>query len=139
MIRSFGITIHKEGRKILLCLFAILAFLNLLTWVLAGHLAFVVFFSISAVIFLFITNFFRSPKRIISTGPLDIVAPADGKVVVVEKTFESGLLNEERIQVSIFMSVFNVRRQLVSTGRTSDPLQPSDGLTLWPLGCQNQA
>jgi len=108
MIRSFGITIHKEGRKILLCLFAILAFLNLLTWVLAGHLAFVVFFSISAVIFLFITNFFRSPKRIISTGPLDIVAPADGKVVVVEKTFESGLLNEERIQVSIFMSVFNV-------------------------------
>ncbi|MDD4921320.1 MAG: phosphatidylserine decarboxylase family protein [Bacteroidales bacterium] len=108
MIRTFGITIHKEGRKILFWLFVTLAFLNLLIWILAGHLAFVVFLTISACIFIFITNFFRSPKRIVTVGPLDIVAPADGKVVVVEKTFESGLLKEERIQVSIFMSIFNV-------------------------------
>lgn len=101
-------TIHKEGRKILLWLFFILTILNLLIWIFAGHYAMVVFLTISVAAFLFITNFFRSPKRIVSAGPLDIVAPADGKIVVVEKTFEGGLLNEERIQVSIFMSVFNV-------------------------------
>lgn len=108
MKRTFGITVHKEGRKILLWLFSILALLNLLTWVLAGHIAFVVFLMISFGLFMFITNFFRSPRRIISADPLDIIAPADGKVVVIEKTFEGGLLNEERIQLSIFMSVFNV-------------------------------
>jgi len=108
MKRTFGITIHKEGRKILLWLLFILAFLNLSIWVLAGHIAFVVLMTISIVLFIFITNFFRSPKRVVSAGPLDIVAPADGKVVVIEKTFENGLLQEERIQLSIFMSIFNV-------------------------------
>jgi len=108
MIRTFGMTIHKEGRKILLWLFFILAMLDLLIWIIAGHLAFIVLLTISIFLFIFITNFFRSPRRIISAGPLDIVAPADGKVVVLEKTFESGLLNEERIQLSIFMSIFNV-------------------------------
>lgn len=36
------------------------------------------------------------------------MAPADGKVVVIERVFEEGLLKEERLQLSIFMSVFNV-------------------------------
>lgn len=108
MKRTFGITIHKEGRKILLWLLFILAFLNLSIWILAGHIAFVVLMTISIVFFIFFTNFFRSPKRLVSAGPLDIVAPADGKVVVIEKTFENGLLHEERIQLSIFMSIFNV-------------------------------
>ena len=108
MKRTFGITIHKEGRKILLWLLFILAFLNLIIWIIAGHIAFVVLMTISTILFIFITNFFRSPKRVILAGPLDIVAPADGKVVVIEKTFESGLLHEERIQLSIFMSIFNV-------------------------------
>jgi len=108
MKRTFGITIHKEGRKVLLWLLFILAFLNLLIWILVGHLALVIFMTISIVLFIFITNFFRSPKRIVLAGPLDIVAPADGKVVVIEKTFENGLLQEERIQFSIFMSIFNV-------------------------------
>ena len=108
MIRTFGMTIHKEGRKILLWLFFILAILNLLIWIIAGHFAFVFVFTVSTGIFLFITNFFRSPRRIVKAGPLDIVAPADGKIVVIEKTFEGGLLQEERIQLSIFMSIFNV-------------------------------
>ena len=108
MKRTFGITVHKEGRKILLWLFSILALLNLLIWIFAGHIAFMIFLAISFGFFMFVTNFFRSPRRIISAGPLDIIAPADGKIVVIEKTFEGGLLNEERIQLSIFMSIFNV-------------------------------
>jgi len=101
-------TIHKEGRKILLWLFFVLSILNILIWIFAGHYAMVAFLTISVGLFLFVTNFFRSPRRIVTAGPLDILAPADGKIVVVEKTFESGLLNEDRIQISIFMSILNV-------------------------------
>jgi len=101
-------TIHKEGRKILLWLFFVLTILNILIWIFAGHFAMVAFLTISVFLFLFVTNFFRSPRRIVTAGPLDILAPADGKIVVVEKTFESGLLNEDRIQISIFMTILNV-------------------------------
>jgi phosphatidylserine decarboxylase len=108
MKRTFGITIHKEGKNILMWLFLILLFINLLIWISLGHLAFVSCLIVSSLLFIFITNFFRSPKRIISANPMDIVAPADGKVVVIEKTFEGEFLKEERIQLSIFMSLFNV-------------------------------
>lgn len=108
MKRTLGMTIHKEGRKILLGLFLILVLLNILIWILLGYYVFMPLLVVSAVFFLFFTNFFRSPRRVCKAGPRDIMAPADGKVVVVEKTFESGLLQEERIQLSIFMSVFNV-------------------------------
>jgi len=108
MKRTFGITIHKEGKRILLWLFIILVTLDLLVWVLCGHVVFVVTLAVSAVIFIFITNFFRSPKRISKPDPKDILAPADGTIVVVENTFEEGLLKEDRIQISIFMSIFNV-------------------------------
>jgi phosphatidylserine decarboxylase len=108
MKRTLGMTIHKEGRKILLWLFFSLVLLNVLVWILLGHFVFMPLLVVSGVFFLFFTNFFRSPKRIIQSDPSIIVAPADGKVVVLEKTFEGGLLQEERIQLSIFMSIFNV-------------------------------
>ncbi len=101
-------TIHKEGYKILLWMFVSLVLLNLLVWILLGHIVFVSLLVVSTAFFLFFTNFFRSPKRISNAESLDILAPADGKIVVLEKTFEGGLLQEERIQMSIFMSVFNV-------------------------------
>lgn len=108
MKRTFGITIHKEGRKILLWLFIILATIDLLVWILGGHLPFIIIFIVSSAFFLFITNFFRSPKRISQPGQRDIMSPADGKVVVVENTFEEEILKENRIQISIFMSLLNV-------------------------------
>jgi len=108
MKRTLGMTIHKEGRKILLGLFLIMALLNILIWILLGYIVFMPLLVVSAAFFLFFTNFFRSPRRVCKAEPFDIVAPADGKVVVIEKTFEGGLLQEERIQLSIFMSVFNV-------------------------------
>jgi len=108
MIRSLRMTIHKEGRKVLISLFFLLITLDLLVWIFGGHLAFVITLAISASIFLFITNFFRSPKRVSNPNPGDILAPADGEVVVIEKVYEQGLLKEDRIQLSIFMSIFNV-------------------------------
>ena len=110
MIRSLRMTIHKEGRKILISLFFSLVLLDLLVWIFGGHLAFVITLAASTSLFLFITNFFRSPKRVSNPNPEDILAPADGKVVVVEKVYEQGLLKEDRIQLSIFMSISTYMR-----------------------------
>lgn len=108
MKRTLGMTIHKEGRKILLGLFFFLVLLNVLVWILLGHYVFMPLLVVSGIFYFFFINFFRSPRRVSKAGPLDILAPADGKVVVIEKTYEGCLLNEDRIQLSIFMSVFNV-------------------------------
>ena len=61
----------------------------------------------SLLLWLFILRFFRDPKRDVPREGF-IYAPADGKVVVIEETTESEYFKDERIQVSIFMSVWNV-------------------------------
>lgn len=55
-----------------------------------------------------IIQFFRIPKRICSGKELDIMCPADGKVVVIEEVEETEYFKDKRIQVSIFMSPLNV-------------------------------
>ena len=62
----------------------------------------------SIIFYLLILQFFRNPNIIINEGANLVLAPADGKVVVVEKTTESEHFNDERIQISIFMSPVNV-------------------------------
>lgn len=52
--------------------------------------------------------FFRLPSRVLSAGDELIVAPADGKVVVIEETEETEFFKDRRLQVSIFMSPLNV-------------------------------
>ena len=64
---------------------------------------------ILGILFLIIVNFFRNPNRkLLEINDQKIIAPADGKVVVIEKTFESEYFKDERIQVSIFMNPLNV-------------------------------
>lgn len=64
---------------------------------------------IFGILFLIIVNFFRNPNRkLIVIDDQKIIAPADGKVVVIEKTFEPEYFKDERIQVSIFMNPLNV-------------------------------
>ncbi|WP_338407672.1 phosphatidylserine decarboxylase family protein [uncultured Flavobacterium sp.] len=64
---------------------------------------------ISAFLFLIIIlQFFRNPKRNIIKNENQIIAPVDGKVVVIEEVYEGEYFKEKRIQVSIFMSPINV-------------------------------
>ena len=100
--------IHREGRNTLLIVIflvipVILISINYPTfW--TGLI-----FGIWIVILLFLINFFRMPgKRITPEGTNLILAPADGKIVVVEKIGSSQYWEDERIQVSIFMSPLNV-------------------------------
>jgi phosphatidylserine decarboxylase len=102
--------IHKEGRVFLLVLFLVFLGLNLiLTYVSINPLWFNLSLALSTFIFLFFLQFFRNPSRKVEVNEKQILAPADGKVVVIEKTTESEFFKgEERMQVSIFMSPLNV-------------------------------
>ena len=59
------------------------------------------------VIFIFCVQFFRDPARVIAGGPKSILAPADGRIVVVEEV-DDPYLNRRALKVSVFMNVFNV-------------------------------
>lgn len=101
--------IHKEGRQILIVTFLLLVVLNLgINFFAASRILLILTITISVIIFLLVLQFFRSPTRKIPFNPLHVIAPADGKVVVIEKTLETEYFKEEKLQVSIFMSPTNV-------------------------------
>lgn len=73
------------------------------------HWIFAITLILAATLLVFVTYFFRNPVRVLEVDDPDfLIAPADGKVVVVEPTMENDYFHEERLQVSIFMSPFNV-------------------------------
>ncbi len=103
-------TIHREGRNMLLVLGASLFTLNtallaLLPQITGLHYA---AWAVSAVLFLTVLQFFRSPKVHTQPDEKKVYAPADGKVVVIEETVEGEYFKAPRLQVSIFMSPINV-------------------------------
>ena len=59
------------------------------------------------VIFIFCVQFFRDPARVIAGGPESVLAPADGRVVVVEEA-DDPYLKRRALKISVFMNVFNV-------------------------------
>jgi phosphatidylserine decarboxylase len=65
-------------------------------------------FFISLILLLFIVSFFRIPNRALSINEKDIIAPADGKVVVIEERTDDEYFHDKRLQISIFMSPANV-------------------------------
>ncbi|MGQ1889998.1 phosphatidylserine decarboxylase family protein [Thermophagus sp. OGC60D27] len=103
-------TIHKEGFAILTIVFLILVGLNIAIYFSVSSPAPVLKWTIllSFFLFLFFVAFFRSPKRSVFLQDKAIISPADGKIVVIEETEENEFLKEKCIQVSVFMSVFNV-------------------------------
>ena len=93
----------------MLSLLFILFVLNLFIYLRFPHLALAITTSVSAAVLCFFAYFFRNPTRVVEIDdPGLVVAPADGTIVVVEPTEESEYFGDKRIQVSIFMSVFNV-------------------------------
>ena len=63
---------------------------------------------VTLLLLIIILQFFRNPKRTVEINENHIIAPVDGKVVVIEEVFESEYFKDKRIQVSIFMSPINV-------------------------------
>ena len=80
-----------------------------------------------------ILQFFRNPKRIVSINENHIIAPVDGKVVVIEEVFEPEYFKDKRLQVSIFMSPINVHvTRYAMSGRINfSKYHPGKYLVAW--------
>lgn len=102
--------VHKEGTGLLLALFTVLFLANLVLYhSIRTCTVFYVVLALSAILFFLVLNFFRSPFRRFPFDPEGLViAPADGTIVAIEEMKENEILHKECIQISIFMSVFNV-------------------------------
>ncbi|MBA4155007.1 phosphatidylserine decarboxylase family protein [Flavobacterium sp.] len=100
---------HKEGAKIILIATVIVA-----AWILmADEFISLVWLrmtvqTIGLLFLILILQFFRNPKRNTPIDDNHIIAPVDGKVVVIEEVFEPEYFKDKRLQVSIFMSPINV-------------------------------
>lgn len=104
------VKIHREGTNILIILLLMLAMLNIPAWMFIRPVAVpIVFSSISGVVYLLVLNFFRSPRRHFPGNPDGaVVSSVDGRVVALEETFEDEYLHRRVIQLSVFMTIFNV-------------------------------
>ncbi len=78
--------------------------LSVIIWIILYFEAAIPFFLLTV----WVVWFFRNPERAIPDGEGVVVSPADGRVIKIENVRENQFLKEERVRVSIFMSVFNV-------------------------------
>ena len=126
--------LHKEGFTIILITTLVLGAINVpLQIYFSDSIASTIVLVISLLLYLTIVQFFRHPNRNIPTGENLIIAPADGKVVVIEEVVESEFYKDNRRQVSIFMSPINVHvnRYPVSGKVTYQKYHPGKYLVAW--------
>ena len=125
---------HKEGGKIIL----IATTLTVVFLLLADH--FITLFwlkkGVELIILGFlilILQFFRNPTRDVTISDNHVIAPVDGKVVVIEEVFESEYFKDNRLQVSIFMSPINVHvtRYALSGRINFSKYHPGKYLVAW--------
>ncbi len=103
-------TIHREGYKYIV--------IATVLWAVIGYLSYSFLYDIPLLLYplnlicfllwFWVIWFFRLPSRSFTAGPDKVIAPADGKVVVIEETYEGEYFKDRRLQVSIFMSPLNV-------------------------------
>lgn len=103
-------TIHREGRTLL---FVSLLVLFAINWAVGHYFPEAsalqnIVIGVSLFFYLIILQFFRLPIFAVQKNEKQVIAPADGKVVVIEETEETEYLKSKRIQISIFMSPLNV-------------------------------
>jgi len=104
-------TIHKEGAATISIIALLVGVLNIANFSYLFPLSTIaawVVFVITVAFFLFIVSFFRMPNRTLTLNDAAIIAPADGKVVVIEEVQPDKFYTEKRIQLSVFMSPANV-------------------------------
>jgi phosphatidylserine decarboxylase len=113
-------TIHKEGRTLL---FILLIVLVAIIWAFDYFLPDAVVLrniviGASVIFYLIILQFFRNPVFTVNKNPKHVIAPADGKVVVIEEAEEPEYFKGKRKQISIFMSPINVHVNRMPVGGT---------------------
>ena len=104
-------TIHREGYKTIAISTLVFGAINLsLFYFFSASLMWLctAVFIITLALLLFLISFFRIPNRKLTINENAIIAPADGKVVVIEEITDVEYFKDKRLQVSIFMSPANV-------------------------------
>lgn len=109
------VKIHREGTNIILVLLFILLMFNGLAFLFISYKIIpIIFATISGILWLFVVNFFRSPRRHYKGDKTNkVLASVDGTVVALEEVYEPEYLKHNVMQVSIFMTVFNVHANWV--------------------------
>ncbi len=105
-----NIRLHREGTNTLLYVGLAAVAVGVLLWYLAGpNLLFKTYALLMIIVYVIMINFFRCPIRYFQGTTDDVVvAPADGRIVVIEEVDEDEYFHDKRLMVSIFMSLFNV-------------------------------
>jgi phosphatidylserine decarboxylase len=104
-------TIHKEGFKSIAIAGLLYVIINYLSfsWLSFAHpVVSWIIFALTTFLLVFIISFFRIPNRVFTVSSGAVVAPADGKVVVIEETNDPEYFHGPRLQISVFMSPANV-------------------------------
>jgi len=100
--------IHKEGYRIIATTIILLIAINYLVSLSEINWLITLIQIATLIILVLVVQFFRNPKRVVTAKENEVVAPADGKIVVIEEVEEPEFFKDKRIQVSIFMSPVNV-------------------------------
>jgi len=125
---------HKEGYKIILITFAFVAIAVLLADAFISIQWLQTLTMVTLLVFLIlILQFFRNPKRHTALNDNQVIAPVDGKVVVIEEVMENEFFKEKRLQVSVFMSPINVHvtRYPISGNVIFSKYHPGKYLVAW--------
>ncbi|WP_291117421.1 phosphatidylserine decarboxylase family protein [Flavobacterium sp. UBA6135] len=125
---------HKEGAKIILITTVIVtAWILLADSFIAIDWLRMVVQSIGLVLLILVLQFFRNPKRNTHVDDNTVIAPVDGKVVVIEEVYEDEYFKDKRLQVSIFMSPINVHvtRYAVNGKVNFSKYHPGKYLVAW--------
>lgn len=102
--------IHKEGKKILLTLFAVMVLINVIAFqYVDSQVVFGLLLGVTSIAYVLISTFFRNPRRY-AVQPKDtqVFSGVDGKVVVIEAVTEPEYFHAPMRQISVFMSPANV-------------------------------
>jgi phosphatidylserine decarboxylase len=105
------IRLHREGTDTLIYGLMFIVAIGIILWrSFETHIPFYCFAVVAVTIYCIVVNFFRCPIRYFEQDDTDnvIVAPADGRIVVVQEVEENKYFHEPRIMVSIFMDLWNV-------------------------------
>jgi len=117
------VRIHREGYRIIGAVIILLAAVNAVAWIFWPSLKVlhILVLAASVPLLAFILFFFRTQPRHLEPDPLLVYAPADGKIVVIEETYEKEYFRDNRLQISIFMSPFNMHSNMY----------PISGTVMW--------
>lgn len=104
--------LHREGYAIIATAVILLTGIQLANFWLWGKLEwnwlFILLTIVVVALLYLVVQFFRVPSIQVNANPLDVLCPADGKVVVIEEVEETEYFKDRRIQISVFMSPLNV-------------------------------